>query len=665
MEIEKYLEEWKNIGRQKWTRYNQYFDKFLEVRKLMNEIPSPDKFASDILEMVKGQNKNSVVGKDTIIEIFSRKSPSSWVKIGGEERLSRGKDDYLGFLENELGGLDPNVKSEISKYLDQLNENLKDLIDQPFASHATPWNTFNIINGNKYTRILSLIQFIRDDDRKELVKYRWASVKQDPTEDEYREKHRFMTLGTIIFELYGIANLMRDKVYIYNSRIRLSEFGYETESPEDFSGLFDFMNKYDLFAHDKYKDYFLDKDEKFKQKVKDFLTPEEIENLLRHIEIDQFFSTYDENEGNEGEISEAGSEQTRNTPDNTASPDASESQPSDQEIPINIILHGPVGTGKTLIANIIASRLLGNGGPQFETINDLLTMDLSNFDFSSLKPPKFQMVTFHQSYGYEEFIQGLTAEIKSGTNELRYVVKPGKFVVFCREAKSHPDEKYVFIIDEINRGDISRIFGELITLVEEDKRCNIRKPEQGLSVSLPRKDESREDSFCVPDNVYIIGTMNDSDRSIALLDVALRRRFTFYEVRPNEKLLSGWLSNNANITHNSENENLIAEALKGLNRRIAAEKSKDYEIGHAFFTRLKDCKDDPIRNIQLIFRHHVIPLLEEFFYGEEKVLHKEILKGEFYKEESPGYYTLDEGLFTEEGKGEFLNALVKLKEENP
>ena len=667
MDIEKYLEKWKNDERQKWRRYNEYLDRFIEVKRIMELLPAPDKFASNILEMLKEQKTDSLANKDAIIEIFSRKSPSSWAELEGIERVSQGNNDYIEFLENELGEIDQDIKLKINSYLEQLNKNIRDLINKTFATHAARGNTFRIINGNKYIRILSLIQFIRTDDREELAKYRYASGVRNPSEGEYKDPYLFRTLGHIIFELYGIANLIRDKVYIYNSRIALSKFGYKIGPPIDFAGLFIYMNEYDLFARDKYKDYFLDKDEKFTRKVQEILTQREVENLLRHIEIDQFFSSYEENEKKEekerkrreGGYKEKSSAETAPL----AVPVKPEQHPFDPVIPKNIILHGPVGTGKTLIATILATQILGVHELEFSTINELLTKDLSNRIIGLPKSERVQILTFHQSYGYEEFIQGLTAQIKPDTNDLEYVVKPGKFVTFCRRAKTRPDERFVIIIDEINRGDISRIFGELITLVEDDKRCNIRNPDQGLTISLPRVDEFGEDGFCVPDNVYIIGTMNDSDRSIALLDIALRRRFTFYEVKPNEDLLSSWMKNNENITLINDFEKLVVGALKGLNKRIALEKSKDYGIGHAFFIDLKNCTGDPVLTIQLIFRHKLIPLLEEFFYGEENLLHKRILKDTFYIGENRGDYTLDEDVFTNEGKERFLDCLVKLKRE--
>ena len=134
-------------------------------------------------------------------------------------------------------------------------------------------------------------------------------------------------------------------------------------------------------------------------------------------------------------------------------------------------------------------------------------------------------MTFHQSYGYEDFIEGIKPTITNGN--ISYEVASGVFKKFCEAACIRPTENFVFIIDEINRGNISKIFGELITLIEDDKR-------EEISVTLPYSQEE----FTVPRNVYIIGTMNTADRSIALIDTALRRRFGFIEMmpRPEEKL---------------------------------------------------------------------------------------------------------------------------------
>ena len=194
--------------------------------------------------------------------------------------------------------------------------------------------------------------------------------------------------------------------------------------------------------------------------------------------------------------------------------------------------------------------------------------------------------------------------------ELAYNVVPGIFKRFCSEASKSEvsannfgiakdnTKPYVFIIDEINRGNISKIFGELITLLEDTKRAGMK---EALSVSLPYSDES----FSVPANVYIVGTMNTADRSIAMMDTALRRRFRFIEMLPEPKILEGIKVGNIDIP----------AVLKTINKRITYLFDREHTIGHAFFTGLRG-DNATIENLGRIFEKSIIPLLQEYFYED-------------------------------------------------
>ncbi len=226
-------------------------------------------------------------------------------------------------------------------------------------------------------------------------------------------------------------------------------------------------------------------------------------------------------------------------------------------------------------------------------------LDLNKYIFVS---------TFHQSYSYEEFIEGLrpkTSEDDPGV--VVYEVEPGIFRKICSLAKED-SKPYVLIIDEINRGNISKIFGELITLIEDDKRVGGKNP---LSVKLPYSG----DDFSVPDNLYIIGTMNTSDRSIALLDVALRRRFAFVEMNPQHSLLETIVIQGDGAQVN------LGSLLRHLNKKISADIDTNHQIGHSYFLELMDIPvDGRVDVLEYIWNYKIIPLLEEYYYNQNEKL---------------------------------------------
>ncbi len=220
------------------------------------------------------------------------------------------------------------------------------------------------------------------------------------------------------------------------------------------------------------------------------------------------------------------------------------------------------------------------------------------------KQGRIEFITFHQSYGYEDFIEGIKPTIDENKNVI-YNVENGVFKEFCKNAEKDNNNKYVFIIDEINRGNISKIFGELITLIEESKRIG---NEEELKVKLPyskNKTNEEEILFGVPNNVYIIGTMNTADRSIALMDTALRRRFEFVEMMPRPDLLD----------FDIQGIN-IKTMLETMNNRIEALYDREHTIGHAFFMSLKEEGKNSIQELGKIFKNKIIPLLQEYFYDD-------------------------------------------------
>lgn len=225
---------------------------------------------------------------------------------------------------------------------------------------------------------------------------------------------------------------------------------------------------------------------------------------------------------------------------------------------------------------------------------------------------RFSFVTFHQSYGYEEFVEGLRPILggDAEAGEIKYEIRPGVFKDLCRRARSAPNQRFAMVIDEINRGNISKIFGELITLIEPDKRDGA---ENAISVTLPYSGES----FSVPPNVDIIGTMNTADRSLALLDTALRRRFDFVPVLPDSRDEAGSPLSGLRVTSGGQVID-IPRMLSMINQRVEALYDRDHCIGHAYFKGLEKVPNGDERLVALsqVFSNRIVPLLEEYFFED-------------------------------------------------
>lgn len=225
---------------------------------------------------------------------------------------------------------------------------------------------------------------------------------------------------------------------------------------------------------------------------------------------------------------------------------------------------------------------------------------------------RYSFVTFHQSYGYEEFVEGLRPVLggDAEAGEIQYEIRSGVFKDLCRRARSAPDQRFAMVIDEINRGNISKIFGELITLIEPDKR---EGAENAVSLTLPYSGES----YSVPANVDIIGTMNTADRSLALLDTALRRRFEFVPVMPDARDDPGAPLAGLRVTAGEQVID-VPRMLDAINQRVEALYDRDHCIGHAYFTPLAKVPDGDERLVALqqVFSTRILPLLEEYFFED-------------------------------------------------
>lgn len=222
---------------------------------------------------------------------------------------------------------------------------------------------------------------------------------------------------------------------------------------------------------------------------------------------------------------------------------------------------------------------------------------------------RYEFVTFHQSYSYEDFIEGIRPEPSADGQGVTYALKPGVFKRLCERARLDPLHRYAIFIDEINRGNVAKILGELITLIEVDKRAHYDADGRllgGMELTLPYSGER----FGVPCNLDIYGSMNTADRSIALLDAALRRRFQFRELMPDSLVISG-AQGDGYIPDGEGGVLNLRALLDMLNRRIAYLLHRDQTIGHAFFTRVRD-----MEGLRSVLCREIIPLLQETFYND-------------------------------------------------
>ena len=220
---------------------------------------------------------------------------------------------------------------------------------------------------------------------------------------------------------------------------------------------------------------------------------------------------------------------------------------------------------------------------------------------------RFEFVTFHQAFSYEDFVEGIRPVEDVETGNIGYRVVPGVFKRICELAEKDPGQRYAMFIDEINRGNIAKIFGELITLIEPDKRAFYNDDgslKSGIEVTLPYSG----DRFGVPRNLDIFGTMNTADRSIAQLDTALRRRFQFEELMPYADLIDG-IQGGGLIEDGMGGEINLRKLLKAMNNRIRFLLNRDMTLGHAYFIDIREFSD-----LEKVLRQQVIPLLQEYFY---------------------------------------------------
>lgn len=305
----------------------------------------------------------------------------------------------------------------------------------------------------------------------------------------------------------------------------------------------------------------------------------------------------------------------------------------------NMILNGAPGTGKTYLSRIIASQIIKSS---FKT-------GITFSDESSFIDNHIGFVQFHPSFDYTDFVEGLRPYEKNGS--IGFKRQDGIFKSFCKKALRHSNENFVFIIDEINRGDISKIFGELFFAIDPGYRGKSGKVEtqyQNLIDidSFTDEEDVFKGGFFVPENIYIIGTMNDIDRSVDTMDYAMRRRFAFEEITAIDSATSmlGKKDSFASIIKGKENEVVLVDKcmdangsvekrMKAINEAIISQEiglSSDYQIGAAYFLKyaLYANTEDPFDKL---WNNHLQGVLKEYLRGTGDEINKiKILKDSYY-----------------------------------
>ena len=587
----KKADKFQNFSQEKinWTKKTQSNNSYLARKKQAIDL-HPSSIPNKLINLPYEIDENQIfpIIKETFLKFYNdfNVKLNELFEENQTDKHQQIVDTYIDYYENKDNKFHESYKWQTIKFFQKKwqpnidNEEFKNLLYEilEIQTNLMSWqNKDNLkkIPADYFEQLKQILNYIFDENIDIQERYKYFKTQ---IEDISAQLNKELKLNEDIFALF-LTCRYPEKYYFYRFEYYkdfCNFIGEKHVSKKDTSG-----EKY--FHYLKIIQYLNDKYVKNNQKIQDitneFLSKKGLKifdnkNILTQNIIWISFG--------QNEIDLYKSEKIESMKNN------------DIAIPLNQILFGPPGTGKTYHTIDKSVEIVNNKRyKEIITIKDKKEQRKElKIEFKTLKGNgQILFATFHQSMSYEEFVEGLKPFVKD--EKVIYKIDNGIFKRICEKAGENPTQNYVLIIDEINRGNIASIFGELITLIEPDKRKN---EDEELNVTLPYS----KNEFTVPKNLFIIGTMNTADRSVEALDSALRRRFVFEEMSPNEKLLD---ADFYNIN--------LQKVLKHINVRIEKLIDKDHKIGHSYFMKLTEISD-----LKNAFKSKLIPLLEEYFYGD-------------------------------------------------
>lgn len=600
--VKKLHQSWMNKDRFEWFNLKEkdkrYYYLFVKIKDQIENWNNLFELSNKLIGIIE-VNKNDKIYID-IKNTDNEKLKTDYKNLFDKEipdyetKILKGGGGYYNFIKKII--IYSNANKEFKHEIQNFYFTFYNLISNTHSSRSIMMSIYHIFNDNNLTNLVNLIKglegFKNDNDIKVkeyfdkkgiIYKKEKSAVNQirvyykrkynSNTNDFYPDDEQTSFIVNLNPFLETLFYLNPNKMFIYN-RKALEKYGWlqnrkidkkcEIETIDDLYIIFDNILKNNYYIKDEFKPIF-DKEKDLMVKYNLFGNNETTKDFIKKMELDQFAQYVTEKL--EGTF--------------LLKPIL--------EYQKQIVLQGPPGTGKTWNAKQFLKDKLKNEAD----LNDLRfdenkpKKDINKIINDGEKPFLWDIIQFHPSYSYEDFVYGYKFD---DTNK-GYKPEPKIFYKICKAAKENNKYDYFLIIDEINRGDISKIFGELIYALEKDKRDEPIKLQSG-------------ESLTIPDNLYIIGTMNTADRSIAIVDYALRRRFSFIDLKPDFTDL--------NDQCDDEIVKIISE-IENINNILLQNNSSGYMIGHSYFMFEKEENEDIIKEkIYLNLKYQVLPILEEY-----------------------------------------------------